>query len=410
PYLYMQKAFDADALIHFGTHGNLEFTPGKNAGLSQADWAEVLTGNRPHFYFYTTGNVGEAIIAKRRSHAVIVTHLTPPYVESGMRQKYSALIEELHQAIADPSANTPELKKKIIGFGLHRDLSLDSLAAGAYTADELKKVDSFVEELSNEKITGAYYVMGVPYSDKDMTSTVLAIAADPLAYTRARADFEKGKIAESQLKDFNYITHHYLPAARRDIAAVLSSGNQASGHTDAGDAIEYRRLLTESAGAEVNAMVSALSGKPVRPAPGGDPVLNPNVLPMGRNMYSVNAEATPGTKAWTDGVALAEKTLTDYYEHHGEYPRKVSYTFWAGEFISSQGATVAQAMRMLGVEPVRDEQGRVMDLRLTPSEELGRPRINILVQVSGQLRDIASSRLKMLPDALRLAAGATDDF
>ena len=116
---------------------------------------------------------------------------------------------------------------------------------------------------------------------------------------------------------------------------------------------------------------------------------------MGRNMYSINAEATPGPKAWEEGVVLAEQTLKDYLAKHGKYPEKVSYTFWAGEFISSQGATLAQAMRMLGVEPVRDEQGRVMDLKLTPSKELGRPRINILVQVSGQLRDIAGSRLKI---------------
>lgn len=121
---------------------------------------------------------------------------------------------------------------------------------------------------------------------------------------------------------------------------------------------------------------------------------------MGRNMYSINAEATPGPKAWDDGVVLAEQTLKNYLSKHGEYPRKVSYTFWAGEFISSQGATIARAMRMLGVEPVRDEQGRVMDLKLTPSETLGRPRINILVQVSGQLRDIAASRLKMLTEAV----------
>ena len=186
PYFYTQKEFDADALIHFGTHGNLEFTPGKNAGLSQADWAEVLVGNRPHFYFYTTGNVGEAIIAKRRSHAVIVTHLTPPYVESGLRQKYNALIENLHAAIADPTRNTNSLKRHIISMGIHRDLELDSILSGTYTTEELKKIDSFVEELANEKITGAYYVMGESYSPKDMITSVLAITADELAYRRAR--------------------------------------------------------------------------------------------------------------------------------------------------------------------------------------------------------------------------------
>ncbi|WP_304683877.1 cobaltochelatase subunit CobN [uncultured Muribaculum sp.] len=407
PYLYMQKGFDADAVIHFGTHGNLEFTPGKNAGLSQADWAEVLIGNRPHFYFYTTGNVGEAIIAKRRSHAVIVTHLTPPYVESGMRKKYASLIEEIHDAIADPSRNTNALKNKIMDLGLQKDFGLDSVPTGTYSIDELKKIDSFVEELANEKITGAYYVMGESYSPADMTTSVLAVCADKQAYEKAKKDFERGKITKEELQDFTFIAHRYLPMAKKEITDCLNGVS----HSETGEeALEYRRLLTESAGAEINSMVNALNGIPVWPAPGGDPVLNPNVLPMGRNMYSINAEATPGPKAWDDGVVLAEQTLKNYLSKHGEYPRKVSYTFWAGEFISSQGATIAQAMRMLGVEPVRDEQGRVMDLKLTPSETLGRPRINILVQVSGQLRDIAASRLKMLTEAVELAAGAKDDI
>ncbi len=409
PYLYMQKAFDADVLIHFGTHGNLEFTPGKNAGLSQADWAEVLVGNRPHFYFYTTGNVGEAVIAKRRSHAVIVTHLTPPYVESGLRQKYSALTERLHEAIADPSKNTRALKREIISCGFHKDLGLDSVGGGVYGIEDLKKTDSFVEELVNEKITGAFYVMGESYSAGDMLSSVLAITADELAYSRARADYDNGRISKESLQDFTFVAHRYLPDARRDLTRILN-GTGMTGAAEGERALAVRRLLEESAGAEIDAMIGALNGIPVRPAPGGDPVLNPNVLPMGRNMYSINAEAAPGPKAWDDGVALAEQTLAHYREKHGEYPRKVSYVFWAGEFISSQGATLAQALRMLGVEPVRDEQGRVMDLRLIPSEELGRPRIDILVQVSGQLRDIAGSRLKMITDAVELASEAENDI
>ncbi len=406
PYLYMQNEFDADAIIHFGTHGNLEFTPGKNAALSKSDWADVLIGGRPHFYFYTTGNIGEAIIAKRRSHAVIVTHLTPPFTKSGLRQKYASLLMKIHEAISNSSANSQDLKREIIAQGFHKDLGLDSIPEGRYTTLELQKIDAFLEELANEKITGAYYVMGVPYSGDDMTESILAITADKLAYSRAKNDFHAGKISQKSLQDFALIAHNYHPGASRDIKSALS-GNPAP--ADAAEALRIRQLLTESAGAEIDAMVGALNGIPLCPAPGGDPVINTNVLPMGRNMFSINAEVTPGEKAWNDGVVLAEHTLDSYLKKHGEYPRKISFTFWAGEFISSQGATVAQALRMLGVEPVRDGQGRVIDLKLTSSEELGRPRINILVQVSGQLRDIASSRLKMLTDAVTLAASAKDD-
>lgn len=409
PYLYIQKEFDADAIIHFGTHGNLEFTPGKNAALSQADWAEVLIGNRPHFYFYTTANIGEAIIAKRRSHAVLVTHLTPPYIESELSNNYKDILEEIHSILNKPEKNYNSLKKRIIDIGIHKDIDIDSLPAGLYSIDDLKKIDSYLEELVNEKVTGAYYVMGVPYSQDLLNNSVMAIYADRLAFSNAKKDFEKGKINQESLHDFSFISHNYLPKAKEYIQAVLNKGG--NHQTEIDTQIElYKNLLIQSAGEEINRMISALNGMPVPPAPGGDPVSNPNVLPMGRNMYSINAESTPGKKAWDDGVRLASETLKTYYARHGKYPQKVSYIFWAGEFISSEGATIAQALWMLGVEPVWDEQGRMMDLKLIPSELLGRPRINILVQVSGQLRDIAASRLKMITDAVKLAASSKEDI
>ncbi|MCM1521189.1 MAG: cobaltochelatase subunit CobN [Muribaculaceae bacterium] len=399
PYLYMQEVFDADALIHFGTHGNLEFTPGKNAALSGADWADALVGNRPHFYFYTTGNIGESVIAKRRSHAVIVSHLTPPFIETGISEKYRGILNEIHSAISDESTNSPALRSLARKSGILKDLRIDTVSPTPLTRDELFKIDEYLEDLSVEKVTGKFYTMGEPYSDKDMQSTLKAMTLDKIAYGMARDDFKNGLISRDNLNDISFVRHHYHRQAEKEIS---------DGNNDEVD--EYRRLLMSSAGAEIESMIGALSGRPVRPAPGGDPVLEPNVLPMGRNMYSINAEATPGEKAWEDGLLFADKTLKTYIETHGGYPRKVSYSLWAGEFISTKGATLAQVLRMLGVEPVRDSKGRVMDLRLTPSAELGRPRIDVMVQVSGQLRDIAESRLKIITDAIRLASSAEDDL
>ena len=136
---------------------------------------------------------------------------------------------------------------------------------------------------------------------------------------------------------------------------------------------------------------------------------NPNTLPTGRNLFGINAEATPGVRAWDEGKALAKSTLDRYYRKHGEYPRKVSYTFWAGEFIETEGATLAQALYMLGVAPVRDGMNRVTDLRLIPSAELGRPRIDVVVQTSGQLRDVAASRLELLTKAVKMVAQSEND-
>ena len=413
PYLYLKKGFRADALVHFGTHGNLEFTPGKNVAQSQADWSDVLIGNLPHFYYYTTGNVGEGIIAKRRTHAALVTYLTPPYVESGMRQRYSALLEDIHKALetgGGTSALGLRIKREAVRLSLHRDLGLDSTLTTPFTVEELEQLDTFTEEIADEKITGAYYTLGQAYSERDLLTTTLAVAADPLAYETARRDRDAGRITTEQVQDFDYLHRHYLPAARHRITALLQHPpkDTAAVPADLRPALAYRDALSASSKNELDAMLRALDGGTVFPAPGGDPVLNPNVLPTGRNMYGINAETAPNPQAWEDGKRLAEETLRRYKEQHGEYPRKVSYTFWAGEFIATEGATLAQAFWMLGVEPLRDKQGRAVDLRLVPAEELGRPRINVLVQVSGQLRDIAGSRLRLLTDAVKLASEAPE--
>lgn len=414
-YLYMKKGFKADALIHFGTHGNLEYTPGKNVGLSQADWPEVLVGNLPHFYFYTTGNVGEGIIAKRRTHAELVTYLTPPYAESGMRQRYSTLLDGIHKLLDNDLKGLPSLelqvKEEAMRLGLSRDLGLDSIPDKPYTREELEQLDAFAEEIANEKTIGAYYTMGEPYSPEELRVTTMAVAADPLAYEYAKRDRDKGIITTEQLQDFKYVAHHYLPKAQAQLKALLQNLPEDAMEVapELRPALLYREQLLASTVNEMDAMVKALGGGVIYPAPGGDPVLNPNVLPTGRNMYSINAEMAPNPRAWEDGKRLAEATIEQYRNKHGEYPRKVSYTFWAGEFITTEGATLAQAFWMLGIEPVRDNQGRVVDLKLIPSEELGRPRINVVIQISGQLRDIAGSCLKLLTDAVRLASESPDE-
>lgn len=397
PYLYMQKEFCADALIHFGTHGNLEYTPGREVAMRNTDWSDVLIGRTPHFYYYTTGNVGESIIAKRRTHAVLLTYLTAPFAASGMRQQYSSLLSDIHKALDVPNdALSLKVKKEIVSKGLNRELGLDDHLSTPYSEEDLQRIDAHLEELVNEKVQGAYYTLGKPYTDNELLQTVMAMSADPLAYDMARKDRDAGKIKTQQLEDYAFVAHHYLPAAQRQIENIIHHH-------------PYRQQLLSSTKAEMDNMVRALRGGTVAPAPGGDPVINPNVLPTGRNMFSINPEATPDEQAWEDGKRLTEQTLKDYKQQHGSYPQKITYTFWAGEFINTQGATVAQALWMLGVEPVRDSQGRINDLKLIPAAQLGRPRIDITVQVSGQLRDIASSRLEMITKAVKMATEEKGD-
>lgn len=522
PYLWVQNEFKADALLHFGTHGSLEFTPGKQAGLSNRDWPDCLIGSLPHFYYYSIANVGEAIIAKRRTHAVMLSHLTPPFMESRTRGRFSVLfkdIDEWYQASKDKQQEIGlKIKTAVVKMGLQRDLQLDSIAGKLYTAEEIERIENFAEEISNEKMTGRLYTLGQAYSKEDIESTVIAMSADPLAYSLARLDALNKKISQKQLENNTYISRHYLtpvkarlkqllvsPAQSTDrlmqefanlsrtdlmkaratemainprqlsmsemMAMAAGEDNDNAGKDNADenggmkmpagmpkvgkmpdwvkkriearkkakkegkqaelpevpqeekdfsfavleiertlkDVLNYKQLLATSPESELQSILHALNGGYIAPSPGGDVVLSPNTLPTGRNMYSINAEATPGTRAWDNGKALAEATLQTYFQKHEDWPRKVSYTFWAGEFIETEGATFAQALYMLGVEPVRDGMGRVTDIRLIPSEELKRPRIDIVVQTSGQLRDLAASRLAMLSKAVAMAAKSEGD-
>uniref|UniRef100_UPI003966D275 cobaltochelatase subunit CobN n=1 Tax=Alistipes putredinis TaxID=28117 RepID=UPI003966D275 len=465
-YLWAQYGFGADAMIHFGTHGSLEFTPRKQVALCRYDWPDRLVGTIPHFYYYTIGNVGESMMAKRRSYATTISYLTPPFTESKTRGQYKELMNKIEAYYKTDEARQPEasiaVKKIAVKMGLHRDLRLDSLLTQPYSAEEIARIENFAEEIANEKMTGQLYTTGVPYSPEKIRSSVMAMSADPIAYSVAALDRQRGKVTDTQLKSQAFFTQHYLEPAKQLVRQVLGGQKAddalvcrvagitpeklAEAHTILtpprrgmmmmGRAVtpaeytadqkreaqaiaevertvtniqNYKRALEESPEMEMRSILNALAGGYVAPTSGGDAVANPQAVPTGRNLYAVNAETTPSEQAWAKGKELAENTLAQYKKTHGDYPRKVSYTFWSSEFIESEGATIAQVLYMLGVEPVRDAYGRVSDLRLIPSEQLGRPRVDVIVQTSGQFRDLAASRLALISRAVEMAAAATDD-
>lgn len=565
-YLWMQHGFKADALIHFGTHGSLEFTPKKQVALCSNDWADRLVGAVPHFYIYSIGNVGEGMIAKRRSYAGLQSYLTPPFLESSVRGIYRDLMEKVKvynaRLGADGGVDAAALEKASLAvkaatvkLGIHRELGLDSVLTVPYTEEDVLRVENFAEELAAEKITGQLYTMGVPYEPARIVSSVYSMSTEPIAYSLLALDKQRGKADERLLKHKSLFARRYLNPARELVgqqlkqsapvtdeqicriagitAAELAKAREIvaernapkgmmammmamqeektprqeqrkpaaapaepkgkmpagmrekmkamAGGMDASKAMEmakkmgaspealkkmeavmkgkkpearqpetsrgggmaammaaragkkkeytkeeinfalavsevertvrnirnYRRQLQESPESELSSMMNALNGGYTAPSPGGDPIVNPNTLPTGRNMFAVNAEETPTEAAWERGMQLAKSTIDMYRERHdGEYPKKVSYTLWSGEFIETGGATIAQVLYMLGVEPVRDAFGRVSDLKLIPSEVLGRPRIDVVVQTSGQLRDLAASRLFLINRAVEMAAAA----
>ena len=479
-YLYARYGFGADAMIHFGTHGSLEFTPEKQVALSRYDWPDRLVGTVPHFYLYSISNVGEGMIAKRRTYATLQSYLTAPFMESDVRGLYEDLTDELsryeeafygeRQDTARIRESSLKIKRLSVGMGIASDLGLDTLDKNApYSEEEIMRIGNFAAELVSEKVAGRLYVLGEPYLPSQIESTVYAMSTEPIAYGLLSIDRARGKNVEGAEKRLPEFNRKYLEPARKIVARLLAQNTPADDRqlcSIAGIAMEelararevaaslrsssgmspmtgrhtagiqdirpseqefgfaravteieqavlnvhnYRKALKESPAIEMKSMLNALDGGYTAPSPGGDPVANPNTLPTGRNLFSVNAEAVPTRKAWENGIRLAENTLELYRQRHCDsLPRKVSYTLWSSEFIETEGATIAQIFYMLGVEPVYDSFGRVTDIRLIPSERLGRPRIDVVVQTSGQLRDIAASRLFLIDRAVRMAAEARD--
>lgn len=524
-YRRIHDDFKADALIHFGTHGGLEYTPRKQVALSGEDWPDKLIGDLPHFYIYTIGNVGEALIAKRRTYAGIQSHLTAPFMESNLRGTYKQLSDAIAAYGKSPSDTAAKTVQTLaVALGIHRDLRLPESAV--WSEEDISRVEEFAEELVNEKITGELYTLGVPYSPERIESSVYAMATEPIAYSLLALDKLMKRTSYDTERHRSLFSQHYIEPARRLVAKLLADPSAASdalvcqtahitmqqlakarevdsamnapkdmaammtmmkdsksgkpgknmdprealkkarqmgappsalkkmaramglvgGSKDGSDKISgmmaqmaathshytkeeqdmsraiievvrtienvgnYRTALLDAPEQEMASLINALNGGYTAPSTGGDVVSNPRTLPTGRNLFGINAEATPSARAWEQGKALAESTLAMYRrQHHDSLPRKLSYTLWSSEFVETGGATIAQILYMLGVEPVRDAFDRVTDLRLIPSKELGRSRIDVVVQTSGQLRDLAASRLYLINRAVSMAASAKDD-
>lgn len=507
-YLWMRKGFGADALLHFGTHGNLEFIPGKQIALSDYDWSDALTGDIPHFYIYTISNIGEGIIAKRRSYATLVSHLTAPFMQGGLYDDFKKIVNHVHKAeslekgdLRDEHIKT--LMELCSRQNIFSALGIDSTRI--LTDADIEKIHLYAEEIGEAKVTDGLYTLGEPYSPDKIANTTRLISLDNLRYSLAQIDLAHGRINAGKLDNLSFVSHRYTAPAERLIRKAIAGGSterlfasvvspedrqrlaaaeQAEHQNNvymrtrmqnaiAGEKKEAGRFLDEkgfimeadsiplpeakntevsvmekmaqaesqadtepesnnlanillpalknlkeaisgisgikeqleaSAAIEQKSLLNALNGGYVAPGSAGDPIVNPAAIPTGRNFYSINPETAPTAEAWKVGCRLADNLLEQERSVNGRYPQKVSFTLWSTDFISSEGATVAQILRMLGVEPLRDGFGYIRSLRLVPAEQLGRPRIDVVVQTSGQLRDIAASRLELINRAVTMAA------
>lgn len=421
-YFWLQEEFDADAVIHFGTHGTQEWLPGKERGLSAYDWPALLIGECPNIYPYIMDNLGEGTQAKRRGNAVIVDHLTPPIIAAGLYGDLLALHEKIHTYETVNGTLKEEYRKSITGIyqdmGISPGLGTTPEDVEGMTEDEFVAFISgdlhrYLHTLGDEQIPYGLHILGQPPEGDELVS---------LVQTMLGTKYENDVAAV-------YPDPHDLSAAHGNctvlhalLARVLVDGNTPAAAqqavlgtatpeitSDLETALRYRNDIS-ACSIEIPRILNALQGGFTPPRSGGDPVRNPEGLPTGNNFYSFDSRTMPTKEAWNVGVQMAKEMIAAYQAgHDGAYPEKTAFVLWAYESMLHEGVTESEALYLMGVRPVWSN-GKVIDVELVPSAELGRPRLDVLFTASGLYRDTFADKIELLDKAVRLAASAENDL
>ncbi|MFI5620467.1 cobaltochelatase subunit CobN [Streptomyces sp. NPDC051567] len=428
--------FGADAMIHLGKHGNLEWLPGKNAGLSASCAPDAALGDLPLIYPFLVNDPGEGTQAKRRVHATLVDHLVPPMARAesyGDIARLEQHLDEYAQISAMDPAKLPAIRAQIWTLiqaaKLDHDLGLAERPDDDGFDDFLLHVDGWLCEVKDAQIRDGLHVLGGAPTGTARVNLVLAIlrarqiwggttalpglrealGLDESAATRTSADAveERARALVQAMEDAHWSPEAVAPVAAgqpAQVAAVLE--------------FAAREVVPRLAGTvdEIAHVVSALDGSFVPAGPSGSPLRGlVNVLPTGRNFYSVDPKAVPSRLAWETGQALAESLLARYRADNGAWPPSVGLSLWGTSAMRTSGDDVAEALSLLGVRPVWDEASRrVTGLEAIPLGELGRPRIDVTLRISGFFRDAFPHVIGLLDDAVRLVAAldepAGDNF
>jgi magnesium chelatase subunit H len=355
-YRWIKEDFGASAVLHFGTHGALEFMPGKQTGLSAACWPDRLITDLPNFYFYASNNPSEGMLAKRRSFATLISHLTPAITQAGLYRGLADLKASLDRWRALPPEATEAEREGLAALIQTQAAVVDLAQAEPVWADPVAAIEPLATkllELEYTLIPHGLHVIGQP----------------PTA-------LERGEMLD---------------------AAGIE------------DPVERARLdLLMAEDHELPALLHALDGGFTRPAPGGDLLRNQDVLPTGRNLHGFDPFRIPSRFAVQDGAIQAERLLSRHKQDTGALPETVAMVLWGSDNLKNEGGPIAQALWLMGAEPRMDSYGRVAGAQLVPLEKLGRARIDVVISLSGIFRDLLPLQTRLLAEAALLAAQADE--
>ncbi|MEA5506682.1 cobaltochelatase subunit CobN [Halotia wernerae UHCC 0503] len=449
-YYWVRECFNADAVVHVGKHGNLEWLPGKSLALSGNCYPEVAFGALPHLYPFIVNDPGEGSQAKRRAQAVIIDHLTPPMTRAelyGALQQLENLIDEYYEADSLDPSRLPAIRDRIRQLIIQENLHLD---LGVQNENDILKFESltlnfiggYLCELKEAQIRDGLHIFGQCPQGQQLRDLIVAIARIPNRYsggiTRA--------LAEDWSLDLDPLTTDFSTELIADDLKILSAKTQHPCRT-VGDAVEVleehaallvEQLITQPSTLnpqpstinqvldwirskllpalqqthqEITHLLDGLDGKYVQSAPSGAPTRGrPEVLPTGRNFYSVDIRAIPTETAWDVGRKAAENLIECYTQEHGEYPKTLGLSLWGTATMRTGGDDIAEALALLGVRPVWDGAARrVVDIEILPLSILARPRVDVTLRISGFFRDAFPNLIDLFEQAVT-AIAALDEL
>jgi cobaltochelatase CobN len=429
-YLCVRQQWQSHALIHFGTHGTLEWAPGKTRALSVNDDPYLALGAMPVFYPYIMDNLGEATTAKRRGRATMISHLTPMFTPAGFRPG----LHEMHDLMHDWETVAPgpvrqqmekQLVAKFIDDKLDRDLGWSPPQIAGNFQGFMEVLHPYLDDIAQTAQPQGLVSYGAIPDEERRFGMIMQMLRKPLIDALGE-DIDEVFLLDSE-KVINSRPARWLRLALKDPAAAsqldlrkidqldtqrhTSVPNRAAQKSlDPGVLLalaERARQLDAalSSNEELASLLAALDGKHVPSSYGGDPVRNPGSLPTGRNLYGFDPTRVPTQQAWEIGVGVLDDWLKSYRQtHEGQFPKQIAFTMWAGETMRHQGVMESQILHAIGVKPRWDEAGRLAGTEVVPATALNRPRIDVLLSVTGSYRDQFPQLMNMIDMAIREVA------
>ncbi|MCV7302225.1 cobaltochelatase subunit CobN [Mycobacterium barrassiae] len=434
-YRWIDSVFGADAVVHLGKHGNLEWLPGKTLGMSAACGTDAALGDLPLIYPFLVNDPGEGTQAKRRAHATLVDHLIPPMARAetyGDIARLEQLLDEHANIAALDPGKLPAIRQQIWTLmraaKMDHDLGLEDRPDEDSFDDMLLHVDGWLCEIKDVQIRDGLHILGEKPTGEAEIDLVLAIlrARQLFGGDQSVPGLRQALGLAEDGHDERAAVDAAEAQARELVVALADSGwdpdavDTITDHPDVAAILRFAatEVVPRLAGTtdEIPQILRALDGGFIAAGPSGSPLRGlVNVLPTGRNFYSVDPKAVPSRLAWETGGAMADSLLARYREDYGDWPRSVGLSVWGTSAMRTAGDDIAEVLALLGVRPVWDDASRrVVDLEPIPLGELGRPRIDVTVRISGFFRDAFPHVVTMLDDAVQLVANlderAEDNF